>query len=145
MHGEPQLTRPCRGQEISEPFHNLPTRKLTDYYALIKKPVSLKAIQKLVRGKHGRQEASGVSDFKSWKAYEEEFSYIWRNAWEYNEDGSDISLLATQLQVRRGPGKLTAHRILMACSATSPSAWLRPGSLCRNRLSQVTMEVAPSG
>ncbi|KAI9755410.1 MAG: hypothetical protein M1815_005045 [Lichina confinis] len=86
------------GQLIVEPFLNLPPRRLTDYYALIKKPVSLRGVQKLVCGKHGRQDATGVSDFKSWDALEEEFSYIWRNAWEYNEDGSDISLLAGQLR-----------------------------------------------
>lgn len=42
---------------------------------------------------------SGVSDFKSWEAFEEQTSLIWRNAREYNEEGSDITLLAGELEV----------------------------------------------
>ncbi|KAI9850245.1 MAG: hypothetical protein M1838_005971 [Thelocarpon superellum] len=85
-------------QEISQPFLNLPSRKLADYYAIIKTPESLKRIEKKVRGVHGRNDATGSSDFKSWKAFEEHVSLIWRNAREYNEDGSDISKLADQLE-----------------------------------------------
>ncbi len=81
-------------------FHNLPSRKLTDYYALIKRPVSLKGIQKRVQGVHGRQEKTGISDFKTWDAFADEMSYIWRNAREYNEDGSEIVAFVGQLEVR---------------------------------------------
>jgi len=42
---------------------------------------------------------TGSTDFKSWKSFEEEASSIWKNAWHYNEDGSEISLLAKDLQV----------------------------------------------
>jgi hypothetical protein len=41
-----------------------------------------------------------VSDFKSWQEFEEEAEHIWNNAWHYNEDGSEISNLAKDLQVR---------------------------------------------
>lgn len=61
--------------------------------------MSLKGVQKLVRGVHGRNDPTGVSDFKTWKALEEEVAAIWKNAWHYNEDGSEISLLAKDLEV----------------------------------------------
>jgi hypothetical protein len=72
---------------------------LKDYYQVIPHPVSLKGLQKLVRGVHGRNEPTGVSEFKTWKSFEEEVECIWRNAWHYNEDGSDISILAKDLEV----------------------------------------------
>ncbi|KAH0539102.1 hypothetical protein FGG08_004340 [Glutinoglossum americanum] len=86
------------GQEVSYPFVNLPSRKLVDYFALIKHPVSLKGLDKLVRGVQGRSEATGVSVFKTWKDFEDEVSYIWKNARQYNEDGSEITELAGQLE-----------------------------------------------
>ncbi|KAH0559974.1 hypothetical protein GP486_003504 [Trichoglossum hirsutum] len=86
------------GQEVSYPFINLPSRKLVDYYAIIKHPVSLRGLEKLVRGIQGRNEATGVSVFKNWKDFEDEVSYIWRNARQYNEDGSEITELAGQLE-----------------------------------------------
>jgi hypothetical protein len=87
------------GQEVSYPFVNLPSRKLVDYFALIKHPVSLRALEKMVKGVQGRNEPTGVSLFKSWKEFEDEVSYIWKNARQYNEDGSEITELARQLEV----------------------------------------------
>ncbi|KAL2353132.1 Bromodomain-containing protein [Cryomyces antarcticus] len=86
------------GVEIFVPFVNLPSRSLLDYYRLIKKPVSLSSVRKRVRGQDGRNQPTGVSHFKSWDAMEEEISFIWRNAREYNEDGSDIFNLAGELE-----------------------------------------------
>lgn len=40
-----------------------------------------------------------MSLFKSWQAFEDEVSYIWRNAREYNEDGSAISEAAGEIEV----------------------------------------------
>jgi hypothetical protein len=82
-----------------EPFVSLPPKTLKDYYQVIPHPVSLKGLQKRVRGIHGRNGSTGVSDFKSWKTFQEETEYIWRNAWHYNEDGSEISNLAKELEV----------------------------------------------
>lgn len=87
------------GQEISLPFLNLPSRQLADYYRLIKHPVSLKSAQKKVRGIRGRDKPTNVSFLRSWQAFEEEVSFIWRNAREYNEDGSDIFKLAGRIEV----------------------------------------------
>ncbi|KAI9880143.1 MAG: hypothetical protein M1830_005172 [Pleopsidium flavum] len=87
-----------QNQEISLPFLNLPPRQLTDYYRLIKHPVSLKSAQKKVRGIRGRDKPTGVSFFRNWQAFEDEVSFIWRNARDYNEDGSDISKLAGQVE-----------------------------------------------
>ena len=56
-------------------------------------------IQKLVRGVKGREKPTGISFFKSWQSFEDEMSYIWNNARQYNEDGSEISELASELEV----------------------------------------------
>jgi hypothetical protein len=72
----------------------LPNRSLRDYYKLITNPASLGSVQKRVKG--GKD---NVSEFKSWAAFEKEMKYIWNNAWKYNEDGSEISNLAKDLQV----------------------------------------------
>jgi hypothetical protein len=88
------------GLEIFTPFVNLPSRKLEDYYKLIKHPVSIKSVQKRTRGQHGRASPTGVSDFKTWDAFEEELSYVWKNAREYNEDGSEMYELANEFEVR---------------------------------------------
>jgi hypothetical protein len=84
-----------------EPFIELPDRSLKDYYAIIPNPLSLVGLQKKVKGIRGKAAATGVSDFKNWAAFEEEASLIWRNAYHYNEDGSDIFVLARELQVNR--------------------------------------------
>lgn len=89
----------CRDLQIYHPFGNLPSRTYTDYYQLIKKPVSLKSIMKRTRGQHGREPPTGITDFKTWDAFEEEVSLIWRNAQEYNEDGSEMFNLAEEFKV----------------------------------------------
>jgi hypothetical protein len=38
------------------------------------------------------------SDFRTWDAFAEEVSYIWRNARDYNEDGSDMFNLSVELE-----------------------------------------------
>ena len=50
-------------------------------------------------GIHGRNAATNVTDFKTWDAFEEEMSFIWRNAQAYNEDGSDMFNLAEEFKV----------------------------------------------
>lgn len=82
-----------------EPFIKLPDRKLRDYYQVIPHPVSFNTLRKHIRGSHTRSETIGISDFKSWDAFEEEVSSIWKNAKHYNEDGSAISALADNLEV----------------------------------------------
>lgn len=80
-------------------FINLPARSNKDYFAVITSPLSLKGLQKLVKGIHGRQPATGISDFKNWASFEEKASLLWNNAHFYNEEGSDIYRLATELKV----------------------------------------------
>ncbi|OBT55789.1 hypothetical protein VE04_04289 [Pseudogymnoascus sp. 24MN13] len=82
-----------------EPFIKLPDRKLKDYYQVIPHPVSFNTLRKHIRGSHTRSETIGTSDFKSWDAFEEEVSSIWKNAKHYNEDGSAISALADNLEI----------------------------------------------
>jgi hypothetical protein len=60
--------------------------------------MSLTGVRKRVRGQHGRDAATSQSDFKSWDSFEQEVSYIWRNAREYNEDGSDMYNLSVELE-----------------------------------------------
>lgn len=64
--------------------------------------MSLKSLAKLVQGIRGRDPAPvpPSSLFKSWDSFENEVSYIWKNAAEYNEDGSAIVELAEELRVR---------------------------------------------
>jgi len=83
-----------------EIFFNLPPRALKDYYQVIKDPLCIKKLRKSVRGVHGRhKQPTGVSEFKSWAAFEAKASLIWQNALFYNEDGSEIAELAKELQV----------------------------------------------
>ena len=91
------LTPSSQGLQIFLPFQNLPSRSLKDYYQLIKDPMSLAAIQKKVRGVIGREAPTGHTLFKSWDAFEDAFSLIWKNARIYNEDGSDIYNLSLEL------------------------------------------------
>lgn len=65
---------------------------------MIHEPVSLKGLQKRVRGIKGRNEPTGISDFKTWATFYDEVSLIWKNAWHYNEDGSDVSIQAHELK-----------------------------------------------
>jgi hypothetical protein len=89
------------GEDVAYPFIGKPDRNLyRDYYEIIQHPVSLRTIQKQVRGTDSRKNPSRTTAFPTWKSFEEEVAYIWRNAREYNEDGSDISMLAGILEVR---------------------------------------------
>lgn len=88
------------GQEVSYPFIGKPDRNLyRDYYEIIQHPVSLRSIQKRVRGTDSRKNLSKTTAYPTWQSFEEEVSYVWRNAREYNEDGSDIAILAGVLEV----------------------------------------------
>jgi len=82
-------------------FINLPARTNKEYFAVITSPLSLKGLQKQIKGVHGRQAATGISDFKGWAAFEERASLLWENAHYYNEEGSSIYEMATELKVRR--------------------------------------------
>lgn len=88
-----------RGLEIFTPFVNLPSRRLEDYYKTIKHPVSLKGVQKRIQGIHGRAPPTGITDFKTWDAFADEISFIWRNAREFNQDGSEMYNLAGEFEV----------------------------------------------
>ncbi|KAJ5246958.1 hypothetical protein N7468_001941 [Penicillium chermesinum] len=87
------------GEDVSYPFTGKPDRNAyRDYYEIIQHPVSLRSIQKKVRGTDTRKKGTKMTAFPTWHAFEEEVSYIWRNAREYNEDGSEISKLAGVLE-----------------------------------------------
>ncbi|KAF2719927.1 Bromodomain-containing protein [Polychaeton citri CBS 116435] len=86
------------GLRIYTPFETLPSRQLEDYYAVIKNPVSLRSVLKRAKGQHGRNPVTGISDFKTWDAFESEIGLIWRNAKTYNEDGSEMFELATRFE-----------------------------------------------
>ena len=88
------------GLNIATPFLNLPPRDLKDYYSVIKRPVSLKAVLKQVRGIKGREKPIGASFFKYWQSFEEEIRHIWNNARTFNEDESEITQYANELEVR---------------------------------------------
>ncbi|KAJ5868034.1 hypothetical protein N7534_002587 [Penicillium rubens] len=94
-----KLTPRTSGQDVSYPFIGKPDRNLyRDYYEIIQHPVSLRSIQKRVRGTDSRKNSSRTTAYPTWQSFEEEVSYVWRNAREYNEDDSDISILAGVLE-----------------------------------------------
>lgn len=62
--------------------------------------MSLSGVKKRTIGKHGREAATGITDFKTWDSFEQEVSFIWKNARAYNEDGSDMYNLAGEFEVR---------------------------------------------
>ena len=111
------------GDFISAPFINLPSRTMRDYYSLIRKPVCLKGVQKMVRGIKGRDKPTGVTLFRSWQSFEDEMSYIWINARDYNEPGSPIPKMADRLEVYKsisalwspanGRGRLISSVVLL--------------------------------
>ena len=81
-------------------FIDLPPRSLKDYYRAIKNPISLVSLQKRVKGISKKTDVAGVSEFRTWAAFQEEASNLWENAFFYNEDGSEISKRAAKLKVR---------------------------------------------
>lgn len=89
-------------------FGNLPSRSLVDYYKTIKEPQSLKKISKSVKGWRSREDITGITEFKTWDALENELSKVWRNAMEYNVEGSDVYQAALQLEA------FTKERLLEA-------------------------------
>ncbi|KAI5287788.1 hypothetical protein KEM54_005733, partial [Ascosphaera aggregata] len=87
------------GLEVFYNFLSKPDKNIyKEYYDIIKHPVSLRAILKLVRGTDNRKNSQKRSPFRTWDAFEEEVSYIWRNASEFNEPGSAIVGEAEQLK-----------------------------------------------
>ena len=72
---------------------------------VIKDPISLTKLQRHVKGIHGRGggEKTGTSDFRTWAAFEEKAKKLWENAYLYNEDGSEISDMAKELEVGTSP------------------------------------------
>jgi hypothetical protein len=98
VNGLISYTEPGSGLQIFLPFVNLPTRSLKDYYQIIKDPVSLSGVLKKVRGVIGRNAPTGQTELKSWDAFEQLMKMIWKNAREYNEDGSDLYNLSLELE-----------------------------------------------
>lgn len=94
-HQEPEYEGP-----YFEPFINLPPRALKDYYRIVADPLSLRKLQKIVKGTQSRYDTPGVSEFKNWAAFEERSQLLWDNAYFYNEEGSEIYELARELEVR---------------------------------------------
>ncbi|CRK33973.1 hypothetical protein BN1708_006228 [Verticillium longisporum] len=81
-----------------EIFLNLPSRSLKDYYAHVSNPLSIKKLQKRVKGVQGRGNCTHVSEFKSWAAFEETASLIWTNAQFYNEEDSEYYAVAGEFK-----------------------------------------------
>ncbi|KAL1982309.1 hypothetical protein VTN96DRAFT_1467 [Rasamsonia emersonii] len=88
-----------QGRYVATPFINKPDRNLyKEYYDIIKHPVSLRSIQKQVRGMDGRKPFSKTTAFPTWQSFEDEVEFVWRNAREFNEDDSEIVVFAGVLE-----------------------------------------------
>lgn len=78
------------GRDRSELFMELPDRReYRDYYAIIKRPISLEMIRKRIAGNH----------YTSLQEFKEDFRTIWQNARTYNEEGSLVVEDANALEV----------------------------------------------
>lgn len=78
------------GRDRSELFMELPDkREYRDYYAIIKRPISLEMIRKRIGGNH----------YTSLHAFKEDFATIWQNARTYNEEDSLVVEDANALEV----------------------------------------------
>lgn len=75
----------------------------------------LKMVIKRARGQHGREAATGVTDYKTWDAFENDVALIWKNAQEYNEDGSDMYELSKKFKVCLSD-ILDCHHLTMPCT-----------------------------
>lgn len=53
----------------------------------------------MVWGVEGKKPPTGTSLFKSWQAFEDETSYLWINAKQFNEDGSEIVQAVEKMRV----------------------------------------------
>jgi chromatin structure-remodeling complex subunit RSC4 len=71
-----------------------------DYYEVIQHPVSLRSIQKHVRSTDNKKNLTKSIAFPTWQSFEDEMEFVWRNAREFNEDGSEIFTLAGVLEAR---------------------------------------------
>ena len=78
------------GRDRSELFMELPDkREYRDYYAIIRRPISLEMIRKRIAGNH----------YTSLQGFKEDFRTIWENARTYNEEGSLVVEDANALEV----------------------------------------------
>jgi ATP-dependent helicase STH1/SNF2 len=78
------------GRDRSELFMELPDRReYRDYYAIIKRPISLEMIRKRIDGNF----------YNSLQLFKEDFRTIWQNARTYNEEGSVVVEDANALEV----------------------------------------------
>lgn len=128
------LTLFCSGDNFTAIFHDRPSRKLFDYYQLIKRPVSLNSIRKQVAGVQSRGESTGRSTFKYWEDFEKEMELIWLNAREYNEDDSQITKDSYILEVSQTSSSLppsyrtTTDKSFFRTSSTPESG--KPNATC---------------
>lgn len=83
---------------------------------MIRHPVSLRSLAKLVQGIKGRDPAPlpPATLLKGWDVFEHEVSYIWKNAHAYNEDGSVIVELAEEIRVRHFSSVLQNGTLLIS-------------------------------
>jgi ATP-dependent helicase STH1/SNF2 len=78
------------GRDRAELFMELPDRReYRDYYAIIKRPISLEMIRKRIDGNF----------YNSLQVFKEDFRTIWQNARTYNEEGSLVVEDANALEV----------------------------------------------
>lgn len=101
----PALTSSSDDYGAFADFVELPPRALKDYYRQVKNPMSLLSLQKRVKGNGKKLDAQVASEFKSWNHFEDEASHLWKNAYFYNEDGSEIFIRAQKLEVRPSCGR----------------------------------------
>lgn len=98
----------CSGQfrEVAGIFMDLPDRKdLPDYYKVIQQPISLREIEVSRVIALGRKCLADKQDrmmhrkYETWEEFFDEAELMCSNAFQYNEDDSEVYADATQIKV----------------------------------------------
>ncbi|KAI1977812.1 hypothetical protein LOZ53_002189 [Ophidiomyces ophidiicola] len=115
------------GVEVFQPFLSKPDRGLyKEYYDIIKHPTSLWTVLRRIRGAEGRKDSTTMSPYRTWDAFAEEVSYIWRNTREFNVEGSAIVELSGELESHFKERLEEARRVVP--EPAPPSIKLRVGN-----------------
>ena len=90
--------------------------------------MSLAAVKKKVQGVVGRDAPTGQTLFKSWDSLENAMSLIWKNARDYNEDGSEIHNVSLELEVSIHNHQVSKYTNTVRNSSTNASQKPKPRS-----------------
>lgn len=98
--------------------------------------MSLAHVRKKVQGVIGREQPTGQTLLTSWDQLEAAMTLIWKNARDYNEDGSDIYNVSLELEVRLQDYYHQSLKYANRARNSSRSASQRPRPRSSSRLNR---------